>query len=313
MCLNPFLRRSNPRCVSLREEVPMFKFDYDSAFARNIGWVTHQEQNLLKSKVVAIAGLGGVGGSHLLSLARLGIQNFHISDLDQFGLENFNRQVGATLSSIGRDKLQVLTEMALEINPDIQFEVFEDGINHENVSAFLNGVDIYVDGMDFFNVDIRELIFNSCDEIEVPFVTAGPIGMGVSYLVYTPGCMSPQKYFKFEGRDYDDKILQFILGLNPKGWTRHYIQDPNSINLVEKRGPSTTMACQLCSAVASTQALKILLNRGKIYPLPYYHVYDPYLEAHHKGKLRFGCSGPLHYIKRKILKNHLNALKVSTR
>ena len=48
-------------------------FRYDEAFARNIGWVTEAEQASLRGKRVAIAGVGGVGGVHLLSLARLGV------------------------------------------------------------------------------------------------------------------------------------------------------------------------------------------------------------------------------------------------
>src|SRR3954467_6277338 len=57
-----------------------FDFDYDEAFSRNIGWVTEWEQQILRTKRVAIAGMGGVGGLHLLTLARLGIGAFHISD-----------------------------------------------------------------------------------------------------------------------------------------------------------------------------------------------------------------------------------------
>ena len=52
-------------------------FSYDDAFARNIGWVTVAEQAALRGKRVAIAGMGGVGGVHLLTLARLGIVVHH--------------------------------------------------------------------------------------------------------------------------------------------------------------------------------------------------------------------------------------------
>jgi tRNA A37 threonylcarbamoyladenosine dehydratase len=48
-------------------------FDYATAFSRTIGWMTSAEQPKLRSKRVAIAGLGGVGGAHLLTLTRLGI------------------------------------------------------------------------------------------------------------------------------------------------------------------------------------------------------------------------------------------------
>jgi len=68
------------------------EFNYEQAFSRNVGWVTRDEQHRLRGKRVAIAGLGGVGGSHLLTLTRLGIGAFHIADFDTFAIENFNRQ-----------------------------------------------------------------------------------------------------------------------------------------------------------------------------------------------------------------------------
>ena len=60
------------------------EFDYDQAFSRNIGWVTGREQQTLRNKCVAIAGLGGVGGAHLMTLTRLGIGAFHVADFDTF-------------------------------------------------------------------------------------------------------------------------------------------------------------------------------------------------------------------------------------
>jgi sulfur-carrier protein adenylyltransferase/sulfurtransferase len=66
------------------------EFSYDAAFERNLGWFTEAEQLTLRGKCVAIAGLGGVGGVHLITLARLGIGAFHIADFDRFSLANFN-------------------------------------------------------------------------------------------------------------------------------------------------------------------------------------------------------------------------------
>ena len=95
-------------------------FDYDSAFARNLGWVTRDEQRALRDKCVAIAGLGGVGGAHLLTLARLGVGRFSLAEFDTFELVNFNRQVGAAQSTIGSAKLEVMSAMARDINPEIE-------------------------------------------------------------------------------------------------------------------------------------------------------------------------------------------------
>src|SRR4051812_38712913 len=87
---------------------PTAIFNYDQAFSSNLGWLTKPEQQILKGKRVAIAGMGGVGGAHLLTLARLGLTRFSIADFDQFEPHNFNRQAGATMDSLGKPKVEVL-------------------------------------------------------------------------------------------------------------------------------------------------------------------------------------------------------------
>ena len=132
-------------------------FDYETAFSRNIGWVTEREQQVLRYKRVAIAGLGGVGGRHLLTLTRLGIQNFNIADLDVFDVANLNRQLGADMTSVGRPKIEVMSELARSVNPDLDLRIFPDGVSESNLDAFLDDVDLYVDGLDFFALPARRM------------------------------------------------------------------------------------------------------------------------------------------------------------
>jgi molybdopterin/thiamine biosynthesis adenylyltransferase len=174
-------------------------FDYDRAFSRNIGWVTEAEQQLLKTKRVAIAGMGGVGGAHLLTLTRLGIGAFSLSDFDRFDIENFNRQAGARLSSCDQPKLDTMVAMALDINPELDIRTFPDGVSEGNVEDFLNDVDIYVDGLDFFAVPARITVFTTCERLGIPVTTAAPLGMGASVLNFMPGKMSFEEYFGLEG------------------------------------------------------------------------------------------------------------------
>jgi len=63
-------------------------FDYETAFSRNIGWVTGKNSNGCEGQRIAIAGLGGVGGVHAVTLARLGVEKFNISDFDRFEPHN---------------------------------------------------------------------------------------------------------------------------------------------------------------------------------------------------------------------------------
>ena len=99
-------------------------FSYRQAFSRNIGWVTTQEQELLRHKRVVIAGVSGVGGVHLLTLVRLGIGNFKFAEFDLFDIANFNCQVAATASTIGKPKVDFLAAMAEDINPEVDIKVF---------------------------------------------------------------------------------------------------------------------------------------------------------------------------------------------
>lgn len=251
-------------------------FDYDLAFSRNIGWVTHDEQAILRHKRVAIAGMGGVGGSHLLTLTRLGIGTFHIADFDKFELPNFNRQAGAASSSLDQPKAEVLARLARDINPELDIRIFPDGINTANLSEFLRDIDVYVDGLDFFAVDIRRAVFAACAEMGIPAVTAAPLGMGAALLNFLPSGMSFEDYFRLQDQPEDEQYLRFLLGLSPAMLQRGYLVDPSAVDLARHRGPSTAMACELCAGVAATQVLKLLLHRGKVLAAPWGLHFDAY-------------------------------------
>lgn len=252
------------------------EFDYESAFSRNIGWVTAAEQGALRGKRIAIAGMGGVGGVHLLTLARLGIGAFNIADFDTFDVVNFNRQAGAVMAALGRPKVDVLAEMAGEINPGIDVRRFPQGVSADNLDDFLDGVDLYVDGLDFFAFEARRATFAACYRRGIPAVTAAPLGMGTAVLVFLPGQMSFEEYFCLDGCDEEEMAIRFLLGLSPAMLQRGYLADPSRVNLAERRGPSTIAACQLCAGVTATEVVKILLGRGPVRAAPHGYQFDAY-------------------------------------
>jgi molybdopterin/thiamine biosynthesis adenylyltransferase len=251
-------------------------FSYSQAFSRNIGWVTKEEQEILRNKRVAIAGLGGVGGNYVLTLARLGIGKFHLADFDKFDIANFNRQVGATVSTIGKPKAEVLAAMAKEINPELDIKIFPEGINEDNLPEFLSGVDLYVDGLDFFVFAIRQQTFAACAKFGIPSSTVAPLGMGAALLNFLPGKMTFEEYFQWGDLPDAEKAIRFLVGLSPARLHSSYLVVPSAVNFAEQRGPSTFMACQLCAGIAATEALKILLNRGKVLAAPHGMHFDAY-------------------------------------
>jgi molybdopterin/thiamine biosynthesis adenylyltransferase len=268
-------------------------FDYDSAFARNLGWVTRDEQRALRDKRVAIAGLGGVGGAHLLTLARLGVGRFSLAEFDRFELVNFNRQVGAAQSTIGSAKLDVMSAMARDVNPEMEISVFPDGVTADNVDRFLEGADLFIDGLDFFAFEARELVFARCAALRIPATTVAPLGMGAALLNFIPGRMSFSEYFGFHRCRQDEKPLRFLLGLAPAALHRRYLVDPSFVDLGAQRGPSTAMACQICAGVAGTEALKILLKRRRVVAAPRGVHYDAYRNLLVRTWQPWGYRGPV--------------------
>ena len=252
------------------------EFDYGAAFSRNIGWVTSDEQAELRKKRVAIAGMGGVGGVHLLTLARFGIGAFTIADFDTFDVANFNRQAGALVSTVGQPKAEVLHRMALDINPELDVQVFSTGIEASNIDAFLTGVDLYVDGLDFFAFEARRAIFAACRQRGIPAITAAPLGMGTAFLYFDPEGMSFEDYFCLDGCDELQMALRFLLGLSPAMLQRAYLVDPSRVDLAAHKGPSTIAACQLCAGVIAAEGVKLLLERGNVPAAPRGYQFDAF-------------------------------------
>lgn len=282
-------------------------FSYETAFSRNIGWIRPEELQKLRSSRVAIAGLGGVGGIHLLTLARLGVGQFHLADFDHFELHNFNRQAGADISTIGRLKLDVMAEKALLINPEIKIKKFPQGVSGQNIHDFLENVDVFVDGFDVFVLDIRAKVFEACQQRGIPAVSAAPLGMGTSVITFAKNSMTFQNYFGLKNEDPVEDFFRFAIGMAPSLMHVKYLVDRTSANPKEKRAPSTPMGCELAAGAMGTQVLKLILNRGPLQLAPWTIHFDAFHGRLAKKYLWLGHRNPIFLLKvwiaRKLLKS----------
>ncbi|MCW8132130.1 MAG: ThiF family adenylyltransferase [Planctomycetota bacterium] len=238
------------------------QFQYDRAFARNIGLLNTEEQGRLSRSRIGLAGLGGVGGAHLQTLARMGLGAFNLADPDIFEVVNFNRQLGANMSTVGQSKVEVMAQAVREINPDAAVRTFPQGITPENMNAFLDGVDIVVDGIEFFRIEVRRSLYAECRRKGIPVVNAGPIGYGAAVMVFLPGGISFDDYFGIrDGMTRAEMLLAFGLGLGP-GLKGHIA--PESVDMEREKGPALASACMLCAAAAGTEVLKLIVGRGRV-------------------------------------------------
>ena len=126
---------------------------------------------LLKTKRVAVFGLGGVGGNVCDALARSGIEHFVIVDNDAVSISNINRQLIANLNTIGKLKVDVMEKHLKSINSGIEVEkrncfYLPETANSFNFSKF----DYVIDAIDTVKAKID--IICRCKEANVPVISA---------------------------------------------------------------------------------------------------------------------------------------------
>lgn len=127
-------------------------------------------ERLEKAKV-AVFGVGGVGGFVVEALARSGVGYFDLIDNDTVSLTNINRQIIATHKTIGKDKVEVMKERILEINPEAVVHTHQTFFLPENADTFdFNGYDYIVDAVDTVTAKI-ELVLKAT-ECKVPIISA---------------------------------------------------------------------------------------------------------------------------------------------
>lgn len=266
-------------------------FDYQKAFSRNLGLVSEEEQEKLKASTVAIAGMGGVGGDYLITLSRAGIGGFHVADFDRFELANFNRQYGATVSTLGQEKVTTMTKLVMDINPELRIKTYTEGLTQNNLGDFLSGCQAVIDAIDLFEVDSHRMLINAAVAKGLPVLAAVPFGFGAAMVAFDAKGMSFDDYFAITPQmSPEDKILQLALGFAPAGFHLKYI-DFRHVNLRERRGPSNVSACKLCAGLIGAQTLVALLNPQQLKTAPHYTHFDARLLRCKHGRLSKGNKG----------------------
>lgn len=284
-------------------------FDYDKAFSRNLGWLSKSDQKNIAEKTIAIPGMGGVGSHHLHSLARIGFQNFKIADFDSFDVHNFNRQIGANMETVGRNKAQVMKEFILKINPNAQIEIYDKGVTRENSKSFLQHVDYIVDGLDIYVLELRKYLYEEALRNGIYVITAAPLGAGTSYLCFSPEKMSFNEYFGFkESMDEKELFVRFLTGVAPYPMQTKYIEAEDEIDISIGKLPSLHTGVLAATTAISAEVMKLALGRGKVRFAPFGSHMDFYLNKYKKFWRPFGHRNPLSMIVRYCVHKKLKKL-----
>lgn len=105
--------------------------------------------NKLKTKHVAVFGLGGVGGYVTEALARSGVGKITVTDNDVVSESNINRQIIALTSTVGKKKTELWKERIKDINPEAEVETLDMFVGRESADEIdFSAFDLVVDAVD---------------------------------------------------------------------------------------------------------------------------------------------------------------------
>lgn len=143
------------------------KQDFYKEFTlRNAGFITEQEQKVLRNSVILVAGCGSTGGSAIELLVRSGAENLILIDNGTYDLNNSNRQ-NMTLEDVGELKPEVFKLRCNAINPFAKIEVCNIGITPDNVDDYVTRADIVIDAVDVTGrsgLEMKFLLHQVCHE-----------------------------------------------------------------------------------------------------------------------------------------------------
>ena len=131
--------------------------------------------NRIRRAHVAVIGIGGVGSWAAEALARSGVGQLTLIDLDHVSESNINRQVHALTQTVGQSKVQAMRERILSIHPECRVNGVEEFVATENWPALLPaGVDAVIDACDQMSAKTCMAAWSLHSEVD--FITVGAAG-----------------------------------------------------------------------------------------------------------------------------------------
>lgn len=129
----------------------------------------------LRQSHVCVIGIGGVGSWCVEALARSGVGQLTLIDMDDICVTNINRQIHALSGNIGQLKTEAMKARVALINPECQVNIIDDFISSENLSDYLlRNYDYVIDAID--SVKTKAALIAFCKRNKIKLITVGGAG-----------------------------------------------------------------------------------------------------------------------------------------
>ncbi len=242
-------------------------------FERNLGFLTYEEQERISNATVSIAGAGGDGGMLAIGLARIGVGEIRLADPDQFEIENVNRQAACNEETIGSNKAEAVGSVIREINPNIKLQIYDEGINQDNVDEFVRGSNLVIDETEFTKHVLAVMLARAARSHNTPNLTAMNIGFGALVTTFHPLGKTVEKILGLDEKSPLDEIAEQEVALSR--WLPYVpdYADLKAFTVVskgEKPAPSIYPGVSMASAIATTQSMLNIVGKSNRRHAPIY-------------------------------------------
>lgn len=235
-------------------------------------WLTRTQKilgsdnvNEIKNSKVVILGVGGVGGFVTEGIARCGVGNIVLVDKDVVDITNINRQIIATNSTIGKNKVEVMRDRIKDINKDCNVVIHKVFIDEENLDELIDkDVDYVIDAIDTVSSKIAVAVW--CEKNNINLISSmgtgnklDPTQLKVSDIYKTKVCPLA-KVMRRELKRRDVKHLKVVyseeLPLKP-------IISEEEINMRKKSPGSVSFVPSVAGLIIAGEVVKNLMKKEK--------------------------------------------------
>jgi tRNA A37 threonylcarbamoyladenosine dehydratase len=163
--LSPLLKDAPPEADRGRTFRLSRRFDRTGRLLGDAGM-----ERLARARVV-VFGLGGVGSYAVEGLARSGVGHLTLVDFDEVCVTNLNRQLHATVRTVGKPKAELMAQRCREVNPEVSVEAVQDFYRAERAEVLLGpGWDFVVDAID--NMKAKLHLLHRAVSLGLPVVSS---------------------------------------------------------------------------------------------------------------------------------------------
>ena len=207
-------------------------------FRRSELLVGQDAMELISRKRVIIFGVGGVGSWCAESLVRSGITRLTIVDSDRVCITNVNRQLMATMKTVGQVKVDALRERLLAINPKADITALQMIFTETTAASFgLDDYDYIIDAID--SLKDKALLIEMACQTKARFFSS----MGAA-LKADPTRIQVAEFWKVKGDPLARALRNRFKKL--KRFPRRKFQCVFSDELLQNKGHNTSCGTEQC-------------------------------------------------------------------